>query len=139
MQGAFAQTVAIPVGSVHENPTLLSARDWHPTSGRVPWMQAWIDEPAYDANGYWIIDVRSAGMYSIELRTHPREAAMPMRVAAVSLTIGDKEYQQACRATDAMAVFDVELSAGTQSLSSRLVDAARQRQRGAYYVYVSKA
>ena len=139
MEGAFAQRVAIPVGSEYENPTLLSARDWHPTSGHVPWKQAWIDDPAYDANGYWMIDARAAGKYSIELRTHPREADKPMGAVAASLAIGEKAYRHPCRATDTMTVFDVKLSAGVASLSSLLVDAGRQRQRGAYYVYVSKA
>ena len=138
MQSAFAKTVAIPVGSAHENPTLLSARDWHPTSGRVPWKQIWIDDPAFDANGYWLIDVRAAGAYRIDLRTHPREADFPMGVIAASLCIGEIEYSQTCRETDAMCAFDVELSAGVTSLGTRLIDAAGQRERGAYYVYVCK-
>ena len=139
MQDVFAQSVAIPVGSDYENPTLLSARDWHPTSGRVPWMQEWIDDPAYDAEGYWLIDPLVAGAYRIELRTHPREADAPMGVTQASLRVGEKAYRQPCRAADTMAVFNVALSAGVISLSSLLVDAARQRQHGAYYVYVSKA
>ncbi len=138
MQDACAQTVAIPVGSEHENPTILSARDWHPTSGRVPWMQTWIDDPAYDATGYWMIDARAAGTYQIELRAHPREADLPMGVIAASLRIGASEYSQPCLETDAMAGFTVELSAGVISLSSLLVDAAGQRERGAYYVYIFK-
>ena len=138
MQDAFAQKVAIPVGSEHENPTILSARDWHPTRGRVPWSQTWIDVPAYDAEGYWMVDVLAAGAYRIELRAHPREADLPMRVTSASLRIGADEFRQSCRATDTMTVFDVQLSAGVTSLSSLLVDAAGQRERGAYYVYVRR-
>ena len=138
MQSAFAKTVAIPVGSQHENPTILSARDWHPTRGRVPWKQIWIDDPDFDASGYWLIDVHAAGQYRLELRTHPREANMPMGVDTASLSIGDSELTQRCRATDTKTVFDVELRAGVQSLTTLLGDAAGQRQRGAYYVYVSK-
>lgn len=138
MQDAFAQTVAIPIGSERENPALLSARDWHPTRGRVPWKQIWIDDPAYDANGYWLIDVLAAGAYRIELRTHPREADLPMGVIAASLHIGDSESSRFCLETDAETAFEVELSAGVASLSTSLVDVAGQRERGAYYVYVSK-
>ncbi|MYD11437.1 MAG: arylsulfatase [Chloroflexi bacterium] len=138
MQDAFTQTVAIPIGSEHENPTLLSARDWHPTSGRVPWMQERIDDPAYDAEGYWLVDVLDAGVYKIELRAHPREADLPMGTVAASLAIGDTEYRRPCRDTDAMTVFDVELNAGVTSLSTLLVDAAGIRRRGACYVYASK-
>ena len=43
MQPDFSQVIAIPVGTEYENPVLLSARDWHPTTGRVPWKQTWID------------------------------------------------------------------------------------------------
>lgn len=138
MQGAFAQTVAIPVGSECENPTLLSARDWHPTSGRVPWKQIWIDDPAFDANGYWLIDARAAGAYRIELGTHPREADISMGVIAATIRIGDIEYSQLCLETDAATAFEVELSAGVTSLGTLLLDAAGQRERGAYYVYVSR-
>ncbi|MCY3977929.1 MAG: arylsulfatase, partial [Chloroflexi bacterium] len=53
MQESFAQVISIPVGTERENPVLLSARDWHPTAGRVPWKQSWIDEPDFDANGFW--------------------------------------------------------------------------------------
>ena len=138
MQGAFAQTVAIPVGSEYENPTLLSARDWHPTQGRVPWKQIWIDDPAFDAAGYWLIDVRAAGAYRIELCTHPREADQPMGVISASLLIGDREFSQSCLELDAATEFEVELSAGATPLRSRLNDAAGQRERGAYYVYVCR-
>jgi len=138
MQDAFAQVVAIPVGSEHDNPTILSARDWHPRRGRVPWMQTWIDDPAYDATGYWLVDVLAAGAYRIELRAHPREADLPMGVRSASLFIGEDEYRQSCRASDTMTAFDVQLSVGLISLSTLLIDAAGQRERGAYYVYASK-
>ena len=138
MESAFAQTVSIPVGSEYENPTILSARDWHPAQGRVPWKQVWIDDPAFDANGYWLIDVRSSGRYSIELRTHPREADLAMGVATASLRIGDNKYSQSCLETAAMTTFEVELSAGVMSLITLLVDATGQRRRGAYYVYICK-
>ena len=132
--------MAIPVGSEYENPTLLSARDWHPTQGRVPWKQIWIDDPAFDANGYWMIDVLAAGRYRIELRTHPREADLPMGVAnrRVAAHRRPASISAVCRSQSVMTIFDVELGAGVTSLSSQLVDAAGKRERGAYYVYVSK-
>ena len=101
-------------------------------------MQAWIDDPAFDAEGYWLIDARAAGMYRIELRTHPREADLPMGAARASLRIGEVVLSQSCQETDAATSFDVELRAGVISLSSLLADAAGERQRGAYYVYVNK-
>ncbi len=138
MQGVFSQFVAIPVGSHHADPVLLSARDWHPTVGRVPWRQVWIDDPAFDANGFWIIDVVAAGCYQVELRTHPREANLPMCSAYVTLQIGEVEFRQSTCQQQTNAVFEAELPLGEASLRTSITSADRRRDRGAYYVYVSK-
>lgn len=137
MQSAFAETVAIPIGTEHENPTLLSARDWHPASGGVPWLQAWIDDISRYANGYWIIDVAAAGSYRFELRTHPREADLPLRATMARLQIGDKSLCKRLSSHNRAAIFDVELGCCECKLQTCLADEAG-RQRGAYYVYVEK-
>ncbi len=138
MQASFAQSVAIPVGSPVENPVLLSARDWRPTSGRVPWMQAWIDDPAYDANGYWLIDVCSAGHYVVELRTHPREAERPLGSLRARLEIGDARWERPAAPGACSVEFEVGLRAGVTALHTLLLDLDSKRERGAYYVYVQK-
>ncbi len=139
MRAAFAQSVPIPVGNQYENPALLSARDWHPTEGSVPWMQDWIDDPAYDANGYWLIDVLEPGSYKIELRSYPREAKMPLDATKASLQIGEIEQSQVIPPGECAVVFRVELRAGPTSICTSLVDASGTRQRGAYYTYVQKS
>ncbi len=138
MQVGFSQVIAIPVGTVHENPVLLSARDWHPTLGRVPWMQSWIDLPGYEANGFWLIDVIQAGSYRIELRSHPVEANLPMGIDRAILRIGEDEYVQATDQSDSLAAFTLDLRAGLTSLSTLLSSIADSRERGACYVYVRK-
>lgn len=138
MAEAFSQVIAIPVGTAHENPTLLSARDWHPTDGRVPWRQTWIDDPRYDANGYWIIDVAEAGCYEFELRSHPREAERQLDADAAEIRIGRATYRHVVAAGAQAATFELDLSAGQVSLWTRLDNNAPQRSRGAYYVYVTK-
>ena len=138
MQASFAHDIAIPVGAENENPTLLSARDWHPTEGRVPWKQRWIDDPAYDANGFWWIDVTRPGRYEIELRTHPREADRAMGAAGASLRIGDDCWTKTVDAEDRRVAFDMELDAGPRALSAEIRDAGGKRKRGAYYVYVTR-
>ncbi len=138
MQNAFAQVIAIPVGTDHENPVLLSARDWHPTRGRVPWMQRWIDRPEFYANGYWLIDVVRAGCYEFELRTHPIEADRSMGINRAVLRIGKDEYAQAIKPGDSLTAFTVDLSAGVTSISTSLFNLANGRERGAYYVYARK-
>ena len=139
LQTAFAHSVAIPVGTPCENPTLLSARDWHPTEGSVPWWQVWIDDPAHDSNGYWIVDFVQAGRYAVELRTHPREANLPMPAGRARLRIGESTWQRAIADGDCAASFTLDLPAGGTRLQTWLDDAAGGRRRGAYYVYATKA
>ena len=137
MQCSFAQVIAIPVGGKRENPTLLSARDWHPAEGRVPWRQSWIDDPAYDANGYWWIEVARTGRYRFELRTHPREAAQAMGLSRARLRVDDKEWSMVLSAEDSHATFDLDLDSGVFELRTEFSDETGRR-RGAYYVYVAK-
>ena len=137
MQDSFAQVISIPVGTKYENPVLLSARDWHPMAGRVPWKQSWIDDPEFDANGYWMIDVARAGRYRVELRTHPREADRPMKSNQAQLNIGDRSWTSQVAAHDSSVSFEVELDAGPTTVSAFITEARGQRERGAYYVYVT--
>ena len=138
MAEAFSQVIAIPVGAAHESTTVLSARDWHPVSGRVPWRQSWIDDLIYDANGSWIIDVAEAGSYEFELRSHPRESLRPLVAEAAELRIDQTAYRQNLAPDARAASFIVELPAGRMSLQTALCADAEQRSRGAYYVYVTK-
>ena len=138
MQDSFSQVIAIPVGAERENPALLSARDWHPTEGRVPWRQSWIDDTAYDANGFWWIDVTRPGPYRFELRTHPREAERPMRVSAASLQVDDEKWSKVAAENDCHATFDLGLDSGVYELRTELSNIGGDRRRGAYYVYVTK-
>jgi uncharacterized sulfatase len=138
MQDSFAQVISIPVGTKRENPVFLSARDWHPTAGRVPWKQCWIDDPAFDANGFWTIDVARSGRYHVELRTHPREADQPMKAGRARLIIGDNSWATNVSADEGGVSFEVELDAGPTTLSAIISEAGGRRARGAYYVYVTR-
>ena len=134
MQAAFGERIAIPVGAEHANPVALSARDWHPTAGQMPWRQSWIDQPGYDANGYWLLDVRRTGLYEIQLRSAPLEADLPMRAERALLTIGDVELTQRLEPDAKQAIFQLELSAGETRLATALINDSGGRERGAYYV-----
>ena len=137
-QRSFAQTIAIPVGTPYENPVLLSARDWHPTSGRVPWRQFWIDDPAYDAKGFWVIEVTRSGRYRFELRTHPREVDRAMGIARAALRIDDESWSKIVAKDDSHAAFEMDLEIGVKTLNTEISDANGGRERGAYYTYLTK-
>ncbi len=139
MRAAHAQVVAIPIGSQPENPTLLSARDWQPTVGQVPWLQSWIEDPAYDANGFWWLDVVEAGRYQIALRSYPLEVGdRPIGLGPLeaSLRIGAARLTQTIAADAAAAHFQLDLPAGRLRLQTWL--RGTERERGAYYTYVRK-
>ncbi|MCY3832710.1 MAG: arylsulfatase [Chloroflexi bacterium] len=138
MQDSFSQVIAIPVGTPYEKPALLCARDWHPTAGQVPWRQSWIDDPAYDANGYWWIDVTTPGRYQIELRAYPREADRALGATNAKLQIGAKTWSKTVSESDARIAFDISLDGGETSLQTYISNARDQRARGAYYTYVTK-
>lgn len=138
LRDCFTQIITIPVGTDHENPVNLSARDWRPTEGRVPWMQSWIDDPAFDSNGFWMIEVVESGRYSIELRAHPREASRQLSAGSARLNVGGLSYTSVVTADEDAAAFFVNLSTGVARLQTWLVDADAQRERGAYYVAVQK-
>ncbi|MXX51214.1 MAG: arylsulfatase [Chloroflexi bacterium] len=138
LQNVFASTIAVPVGTRHENPVLLSARDWHPTSGRVPWLQAALDDPAYDSNGWWLVDISRAGSYRIELRAHPREADRAMQASTARLQVGEKTIEKPVLVGDTAVAFRLDLPIGEVKLQTWLTDAAGGRERGTYYVYAEK-
>ena len=137
LQKPLSEYVYIPIDAAFEHLVLLSARDWHPTAGRVPWRQDWIADPAYDANGFWMIDVRQAGLYEVELRAYPREADLPAGATRARLQIADAEFARACQEKAPSVSFLAQLPAGTTKLQTWLSNQAQARLRGAYYVYIT--
>lgn len=133
----MSRFVHIPIGAARGSPVVLSARDWHPSAGRVPWRQDWIADPAYDANGFWMIDVRKAGRFEVELRAYPREADLPAGATSARLQIDGVEYVNICHENATRVAFVVELAAGKTRLQTWLSNHSRRRLRGAYYVYIT--
>ena len=137
LQAAFAQFVHIPIGADAGNPALLSARDWHPTRGRVPWRQSWIDDPAYDAEGFWMIDIVQDGSYKFRLGVYPEAARQASGVISARLQINDQILETESAAADHFAGFTLRLPAGRARLETWLTQ-ADGRLRGAYYAYVER-
>ena len=138
LRSSFEKHICIPVGTSQDDSVMLSARDWHPIQGRVPWRQAWIDDPAFDANGFWMIDIVESGRYEIELRAYPREADSPAGANYARLQIGDTVFEQELDDGDAFVIFYVRLTAGETRLQTWLTNDRQRRERGAYYVYVTR-
>ena len=126
-----------PVGNAAENPTLLTVRDWHPTKGRVIWQQPHLADNALLINGFWAIDVQTAGNYTVRLSRFPRDAPQPMQANLVKLKIGDHEMEKRTSADDIYVNFELELAAGPALVQSWL-SGSDAGERGAYFVEIKK-
>ncbi|MHC4431248.1 MAG: arylsulfatase [Planctomycetota bacterium] len=140
----FDETCDIVIGSDHENPTALTAFDWHT---RTPWNQSHIRSGAR-MNGFWAIDVERDGTYEIALRRWPRELDKPITAAiqggkAISaqtarLKIGDIDKTQEIDEDAHSSVFVANLKAGKTRLQTWFMDDQNSELCGAYYVYVKR-
>jgi arylsulfatase B len=147
--------VRIGLGSPHENPSRLTAHDWHGAGSENVWNQHGIRE-APAANGFWAVDILRNGKYRFELRRWPREIDLPIdapykdsypnRETAVgraidcvkaAIRIAGVEQSTPVRRGDKAAVFELTLKAGRAELHTTLEESTGA-SRGAYFVYVEK-
>ena len=125
-------TVRIDLGHPSDNPTTLTAHDWHTDNGPVPWNQTHIRK-GIAANGFWAVTVQRGGRYRFTLRRWPEENRGPVEATDADLRIGDQIWNRAVDpAVDAIH-FEVELAPGDFELQTTLRDQAGTT-RGAYYV-----
>jgi len=148
----------IPVG-FDRNPVTLTCHDIHSETDQQP---AWNQKQVrlnQNPNGFWIIDVKEKGKYSIALHRYPKESGagfnskvpmgdkidggvpypegIPIDVSSVKLRINDKEETKLTGKADINALFKFDLEVGEQELKTWLSDKSGN-QLGAYYVYVQK-
>lgn len=155
----------IPVG-FDGNPVTLTCHDIHADDGLHP---AWNQKQVrlnQNPNGFWIIDVKEKGTYSIELHRYPKESGVgfneivplgddvdggtsyPEGVAIdVCQSEIDIEHQQGMSLKkglvdltdegETFSSFEIELEKGEQKLRTSLMD-VDGNEVGAYYVYVQK-
>jgi arylsulfatase A-like enzyme len=128
----IATLVPITVGSDHENPTSLTAHDWHAT--KIPWHQEVVAEaPAF--NGHWEIKVAKPGSYRVTLLERPLEANHSIAATSAVLEIGGKTLRQVIPSGAMQIHFDIELKLGRTRLKSTLTNDSGV-SRGAYYASV---
>jgi arylsulfatase B len=149
------QPVRIVVGHPAENPTRLTAHDWHGEGAEKVWNQAAIRK-APVANGAWTLHVHRAGKYHFELRRWPAELNLPINApyqdphenrektpgAAISavqarIRLGSLTRSTSITGTEPFAAFELQLKSGPADLETAFIDASGA-ERGAYYVYVTR-
>jgi len=138
-----------------ENPTRLTAHDWHGDGALKTWNQKAILQGP-DANGFWAILARP-GRYSIELRRWPKELDLPLAAAyqppqgnrettpgrAISgidkarIRIGAIDRTIPADPAARAAIFELDLPAGPAELQTWLISSDGS-ERGAYFVYARR-
>jgi hypothetical protein len=130
----FGEYCEIVLGSDRENPTTLTAHDWH---GKVaPSSQEALRKlPAI--NGFWAVEVAKAGTYRFTLRHLPAGAKCPLRAARARLKAGEVSASGAVPAGAEEVALEVKLAAGKTRLQTWLEEEGGAG-RGAFYVEVRR-
>jgi len=159
----FGQPTAIYLGhpAPLANPVTLTCHDWI-ANGSTPWNQRHIRnaEKKPSNTGFWAVDVKTAGAYTVELRRWPKEAhraitadlaagadvpgvkafrAIPGKTfAAVKahLKLGGEELTLPVKAGVKSVTFKLNLKPGRDELWAKFTDAAGTPM-GAFYAYVT--
>ena len=160
----FGQPTAIYLGhpAPSANPVTLTCHDWI-ADGSTPWNQRHIRnaEKKPRNTGFWAVDVKSAGEYSVELRRWPREAdraiiadleagadvpgvkafraapGQPFAAANAHLKLGGKELTLPVKEGAKSVTFRLKLKPGRDELWAKFTDEAGTPM-GAFYAYVTQ-
>ena len=160
----FGKPTAIYLGADAPlaNPVTLTCHDWI-ADGSTPWNQRHIRnaEKKPSNTGFWAVDVKREGTYTVELRRWPREAdraitaslkaganvpgvtpfrAVPGRsfgAAQAHLKLGGQELTLPVKAGSQGVTFKLTLKPGRDELWAKFTD-AKGTPMGAFYAYVTK-
>ena len=160
----FGEPTAIYLGADAPlaNPVTLTCHDWI-ADGSTPWNQRHIRnaEKKPGNTGFWAVDVKRAGEYSVELRRWPKESdtaitaelkagadvpgvtpfrAVPGKFFGATkahLKLGGKELTLPVKPGDKSVTFKLKLKPGRDELWAKFTDADGVPM-GAFYAYVTK-
>ena len=160
----FGQPTAIYLGADAPlaNPVTLTCHDWI-ADGSTPWNQRHIRnaEKRPSNTGFWAVDVKRAGEYTVELRRWPKEAdaaitasmkagadvpgvtpfravdGKPFAAAKAHLKLGGQELTLPVKSNAKSVTFKLKLKPGRDELWAKFTD-AEGTPMGAFYAYVTK-
>ena len=160
----FGKPTAIYLGADAPlaNPVTLTCHDWI-ADGSTPWNQRHIRnaEKKPSNTGFWAVDVKRSGEYTVELRRWPKEAdasistsmkagadvpgvtpfrAVPGKAFAATkahLKLGGQELTLPVKPGDKGVTFKLRLKPGRDELWGKFTD-AKGVPMGAFYAYVTK-
>jgi arylsulfatase A-like enzyme len=135
----YAEYVAIDVGNITENPTYLTAHDWHALEGQATRAVVMQDSVPKEpqSNGFWFVNVVEPGTYEFTLRSRPEHAASAMNATRARVKVAVHEIAGDLTADATSATLTLQLEVGRQRLQTWLIGPG-ETSRGAYFVEVRK-
>lgn len=148
--------IPLVVGNPISNPVILASSDWIGTGPNTQWNVALAKD---DPNGYWIIDVATAGTYRLELSRWPFHLNRPLSEVGPSVAVGGTSIRpgnslaikagavslnnQAAVSANAAAnatkiTIEIDMPQGINTLKAFFKDKSGAYLTGAYYVRVEK-
>ncbi|SFF68141.1 Arylsulfatase A [Salegentibacter agarivorans] len=139
----------------------MTADDCHESDGAVAWTPYHVRNGEGAKNGFWTIDVREAGYYTISLRRYPKETNLAINDPApegdpvpgtspsyppgkilnfkkASILMNGKPKKEKMIKDNPIEInFNTKLSKGMLKLNASFIDDKAQRL-DAYYVYINK-
>ncbi|MEW4925484.1 arylsulfatase [Algibacter sp. 2305UL17-15] len=158
----FDKEIYFKIGAEEENPITLTSHDVHAPNGQQPWNQSYIRE-GMKGSGYWSVDIKEEGHYTISLRRYPIESGLAIGAVVPPITITDVpgmekglpegvnlNYVKASvkiehqinetinvLGTDTSVEFNVHLKPGKTKLHANFFNDTGE-ENIAYYVYIEK-
>ncbi|MDP6545382.1 MAG: arylsulfatase [Phycisphaerae bacterium] len=137
----FDEFVPVIIGSDKENPTRLTAHDWHGRGAQSTWNHRRIRLGPI-ANGFWAVDIDRDATYEFTLRRWPKEQDSPisekfLKVTKARIKLGEVDQAQAVPPGAREVTFKLKLKAGPAKLQTWFMD-AKDKSAGAYFLYAKR-
>ena len=128
--------VAIDIGDLTENPSVLCSQDWRPETGNPPWNFSSIKKIPKVTHP-WLVNILEAGKYRFTLRQWPKEADKPIIGVKAKIKIAGMEKEALIKDGSKEIDFTLSLPSGITELWTYIYNQQGQ-VGGAYFTEVEK-
>ena len=128
--------VAIDIGDLTENPSVLCSQDWRPETGNPPWNFSSIKKIPKVTHP-WLVNILEAGKYRFTLRQWPKEADKPIVGVKAKIKIAGVEKEALIKDGSKEIDFTLSLPSGITELWTYIYNQQGQ-VGGAYFTEVEK-